>query len=156
MAEKSFFRGAWRHRRCLIPADGFYEWSVAGDGASTRSPKQPWWIGRRDRQPFWLGGIWDRWIGADGSEVESCCVLTTAPNGLMRPIHDRMPVVLPDGLEEAWLDAGRWAGAAGPRTADGALGSRRDGRRCSWGHAGVGIDQVPGSRRQRLSQGSRH
>lgn len=103
VAEKSFFRGAWRHRRCLIPADGFYEWSVAGDGASTRSPKQPWWIGRRDRQPFWLGGIWDRWIGPDGSEVESCCVLTTAPNRLMSPIHDRMPVVLPDGLEEAWL-----------------------------------------------------
>jgi putative SOS response-associated peptidase YedK len=104
VAEKPFFRGAWRHRRCLLPADGFFEWSPAD--ASSSLPvgrKQPWWIRRRDRQPFWLGGIWDRWIGPDGSEVESCCVLTTEPNALLRPIHDRMPVVVPDGLEEAWL-----------------------------------------------------
>ncbi|MFZ9952728.1 MAG: SOS response-associated peptidase family protein, partial [Vulcanococcus sp.] len=60
-------------------------------------------IRRRDRAPFWLAGVWDRWIGPDGSEVESCCVLTTAPNALVRPLHDRMPVVVPDGLEEAWM-----------------------------------------------------
>ena len=96
VADKPFFRGAWRHRRCLLPADGFFEWSAT---------KQPWWIRRRDGRPFWLGGIWDRWIGSDGSEVESCCVLTTAPNALVRSIHDRMPVVIPDGLEEAWLEA---------------------------------------------------
>lgn len=95
VADKPFFRGAWRHRRCLLPADGFFEWSAK---------KQPWEIRRRDGQPFWLGGIWDRWIGSDGSEVESCCVLTTAPNALVQPIHDRMPVVIPDGLEEAWLE----------------------------------------------------
>jgi putative SOS response-associated peptidase YedK len=107
VAEKPFFRGAWRHRRCLLPADGFFEWSLPEPSASLPAGrKQPWWIRRRDREPFWLGGIWDRWIGPDGSEVESCCVLTTEPNTLLRPIHDRMPVVIPDGLEEAWLAAG--------------------------------------------------
>ena len=89
VAEKASFRGPWRHRRCLLPADGFWE-----KGRLIR---------RRDRAPFWLAGLWDRWIGADGSEVESCCVLTTAPNALVRPLHDRMPVILPDGLEEPWL-----------------------------------------------------
>lgn len=89
VAEKASFRGPWRHRRCLLPADGFYE-----KGRLIR---------RRDRAPFWLAGLWDRWIGPEGSEVESCCVLTTAANGLIRPLHDRMPVILPDGLEQAWL-----------------------------------------------------
>ena len=89
VAEKASFRGPWRHRRCLLPADGFHE-----KGRLIR---------RIDRAPFWLAGLWDRWIGVDGSEVESCCVLTTAPNALVRPLHDRMPVILPDGLEEAWM-----------------------------------------------------
>ncbi len=87
--EKASFRGAWRHRRCLLPADAFAETG--------------WTVRRRDGRPFWLAGLWDRWIGADGSEVETCCVLTTAPNALIRPLHPRMPVILPDGLEEAWL-----------------------------------------------------
>ena len=87
--EKASFRGPWRHRRCLLPADGFYE-----KGRLIR---------RCDGAPFWLAGLWDRWIGPDGSEVESCCVITTAANGLIRPLHDRMPVLLPDGLEQAWL-----------------------------------------------------
>ena len=89
VAEKASFRGPWRHRRCLLPADAFSE-----KGRLIR---------RRDRAPFWLAGLWDRWIGPEGSEVESCCVLTTAANGLIRPLHDRMPVILPDGLEQAWL-----------------------------------------------------
>ncbi|MCT0198638.1 SOS response-associated peptidase [Synechococcus sp. CS-1325] len=99
VAEKATFKGAWRHRRCLLPADGFYEWT----SPRGRLGRQPWLIQRRDRQLFWLAGLWDRWIGPDGSEVESCCVLTTAPNTLVAPIHNRMPVILPDGLEEAWL-----------------------------------------------------
>lgn len=90
VAEKASFRGPWRHRRCLLPADGFLEKRRL--------------IRRRDRAPFWLAGLWDRWIGPDGSEVESCCVLTTAPNSLVRPLHDRMPVIWPDGLEPAWMD----------------------------------------------------
>jgi putative SOS response-associated peptidase YedK len=87
--EKASFRGPWRHRRCLLPADGFYE-----KGRLIR---------RHDGAPFWLAGLWDRWIGPDGSEVESCCVITTAAHDLIRPLHDRMPVLLPDGLEQAWL-----------------------------------------------------
>ncbi len=56
-------------------------------------------IQRKDRQMFWLAGLWDRWIGPDGNEVETCCVITTRPNSLMAPLHDRMPVIIPDGLE---------------------------------------------------------
>ena len=90
VAEKPSFRGAWRHRRCLLPANSFLEKGHR--------------IQRRDGALFWLAGIWDRWIGPDGSEVESCCVLTSPPNALVAPLHNRMPVVLPDGLEQAWLE----------------------------------------------------
>ena len=89
VAEKASFRGPWRHRRCLLPADGFWE-----KGRLLR---------QRDGAPFWLAGLWDRWIGPDGSEVESCCVLTTAANALVRSLHDRMPVIVADGLEDAWM-----------------------------------------------------
>ena len=89
VAIKPSFRGAWRHRRCLIPADGFWE--------------KGRWIRRRDGGLFWIAGLWERWIGPDGSELESCCVLTTSPNALLAPIHRRMPVLIPVGLEEAWL-----------------------------------------------------
>jgi len=89
VAEKATFRGAWRHRRCLIPADGFFEKGHR--------------IARSGGELFWLAGLWERWIGSDGSELESCCVLTTRPNALLAPLHDRMPVIIPDGLEEPWL-----------------------------------------------------
>jgi putative SOS response-associated peptidase YedK len=104
VAEKPFFRGPWRHRRALLPADGFYEWQRRTDPATGKAWKQPWLFRRRDRAPFWLGGLWDRWCGSDGGELESCVVLTTAPNDLLRRMHDRMPVLIPDGLEEAWLE----------------------------------------------------
>ena len=55
---------------------------------------------------FWLAGVWDRWIGPDGSEVETCCVITTRPNSLVAPLHDRMPVIIPEGLESLWLEPG--------------------------------------------------
>ena len=97
VAEKPFFRGAWRHRRALIPADGFYEWH------GERGARRPWLIRRRDRAPFWLGGLWERWVGADGGELDTAVILTTAPNALVAPLHDRMPVLIPDGLEEPWL-----------------------------------------------------
>ena len=90
VAFKPSFRAAWRHRRCLIPADAFWE--------------QGQWLRRRDGDLFWLAGLWERWIGPDGSELDSCCVLTTAPNALVAPIHRRMPVVIPNGLEQAWLE----------------------------------------------------
>jgi putative SOS response-associated peptidase YedK len=105
VAEKPFFRGAWRHRRALLPADGFYEWQYRRDPDTGRTWKQPWLFRRRDRAPFWLGGLWDRWLGADGGELDTAVILTTAPNDLLRRVHDRMPVVIPEGLEEAWLGA---------------------------------------------------
>ncbi|MFN6338304.1 MAG: SOS response-associated peptidase [Cyanobacteriota bacterium] len=104
--EKPFFRGPWRHRRALLPADGFYEWQRRADGS-----KQPWLFRLRGGEPFWLGGLWERWIGADGGELDTAVILTTAPNDLLRRVHDRMPVVIPTGLEEAWLEA-----ADGPAT----------------------------------------
>ena len=87
--DKASFRGAWRHRRCLIPASCFFE--------------KGWRIRRGDQQPFWLAGLWERWLGADGSEIESTTILTTTPNALIRPLHPRMPVVIPSGLEDAWM-----------------------------------------------------
>jgi putative SOS response-associated peptidase YedK len=104
VAEKPFFRGAWRHRRALLPADGFYEWQKRRDPATGKPTSQPWLFRRRDRHPFWLGGIWERWVGADGTELETALILTTAPNDLLARVHDRMPVVIPDGLEQAWLE----------------------------------------------------
>ena len=89
VAEKATFRGAWRHRRCLIPATAFFEKGRR--------------IAQTSGEPFWLAGLWERWIGADGTELESCCVLTTRPNALVAPLHDRMPVIIPQGLEEPWL-----------------------------------------------------
>ena len=89
VADKPSFRGSWRHRRCLIPASCFFEKGRA--------------IRRIDRQPFWLAGLWERWLGSDGSEVDSCTVLTTSPNQLVKPLHHRMPVLIPQGLEEAWM-----------------------------------------------------
>ncbi|MFQ6538293.1 MULTISPECIES: SOS response-associated peptidase [Aphanothece] len=89
VAQKASFRGPWRHHRCLIPADAFYE-----KGHHIR---------RCDGAPFWLAGLWERWIGADGTELDTCCVLTTAANRLIAPLHDRMPVLIPDGLEDPWL-----------------------------------------------------
>ena len=89
VAEKASFRGPWRHHRCLIPADAFFEKGQR--------------IARRDRAPFWLAGLWERWLGADGSQLDTCCVLTTRPNALIAPIHERMPVLIPAGLERPWL-----------------------------------------------------
>ena len=91
VADKPSFRASWRHRRCLIPASGFFE-----KGRIIR---------RIDRQPFWLAGLWERWLGSDGSEVDTCTVLTTVPNELVKPLHHRMPVLIPEGLEEAWMAA---------------------------------------------------
>lgn len=93
--EKVSFRGAWRHRRCLVPASAFFEWGGV--------PKRPYRFAPSDGAPFWLGGIWERWIGPDGSEVDTCCLLTTTANALVRQVHGRMPVVIPMGLEEPWL-----------------------------------------------------
>ncbi len=99
VSAKPMFREAYRHRRCLIPADGFYEWKRAAGG------KQPWRIRRADSAPFAFAGLWDRWKGRDGAVIESCAILTTEANDTVRPIHDRMPVILDIGRFGPWLEA---------------------------------------------------
>ena len=96
------FREALRRRRCLMPADGFYEWQ--GSAEKKRAPKQPFYIHRADGRPMALAALWERWKGPDGTKLESCTVLTTSPNELLAGIHDRMPVVLPPDAWSLWLD----------------------------------------------------
>lgn len=98
IAEKPSFRSAFKQRRCLIVADGFYEWQKAG------RVKMPFHIRRRDGQPFAFAGLWERWRGGNGS-LESCTIITTAANELLRPLHERMPVILAPHEYGAWLAA---------------------------------------------------
>lgn len=97
-AEKPSFRTAFRRRRCLVIADGFYEWQKQ-DGS-----KQPFFIHLRDARPFAFAGLWEHWEGPDASEIESCTLLTTEPNDLIRPVHNRMPVILDPEDYTLWLD----------------------------------------------------
>ena len=99
VAEKPSFRTSLRRRRCLVLADGFYEWRKVPGG------KRPMRIVLRSREPFAFAGLWSTWRDGDGVTVASCAIITTEPNDLMRPIHDRMPVILPRDAEELWLDA---------------------------------------------------
>jgi putative SOS response-associated peptidase YedK len=110
VAEKSTFRHALRRRRCLIPADGFFEWQQT-PGVSSRGKKQPFLIHRRDDGPMALAGIWDSWIskrppraGREQLRIESCTIVTTAANATLAPLYDRMPVILSPGDYERWLD----------------------------------------------------
>ena len=98
-AEKPAFKAAYRRRRCLIPADGFYEWKKTG-----AKKKTPYFIRLASGEPFGLAGLWENWQGPDGSEILSCTILTTAPNALVGEIHDRMPVILPARHHGRWLD----------------------------------------------------
>ena len=97
-AEKPSFRGAMRHRRCLVPTDGFYEWT-GKPGA-----KRPHLVRLKGHQPFAFGGLWEHWLGADGSEIETMAILTTSANTDMAPIHDRMPVIIAPEDFDRWLD----------------------------------------------------
>jgi putative SOS response-associated peptidase YedK len=100
IAEKPAFRAAIRQRRCLVPASGFYEWQKR----DTR--KQPYCIGRADGGPFSMAGIWERWTDRQSAAaVDSFAVITTTPNPLLAPIHDRMPVIIAPEDEDAWLGA---------------------------------------------------
>ncbi len=120
VASKPAFRSAFRHRRCLIPADGFYEWQTI-PGSKV---KQPWFIALRDREPMAFAGLWERWQSPEGEELESCSIIVTEANEIMRPIHDRMPVILAPGDWDAWLepdakDAGGLQGLLKPYSAEG-------------------------------------
>ncbi|QLG63606.1 SOS response-associated peptidase [Halorarum salinum] len=97
VAEKPMFRDAFESRRCLVPADRFYEWQ------GTRGSKQPYRIERPDRSPFAYAGLWETWTPAEGDPRVTCTVLTTDANEVVEPIHDRMPVILEEGNEERWL-----------------------------------------------------
>lgn len=96
-ATKPSFRSAFRSRRCLVPANGFYEWQA------TPSGKQPWLIRLSGGRPFAMAGLWERWSGGDG-DLETFTILTTSPNEVVAPLHGRMPVILPPEAWERWLD----------------------------------------------------
>ena len=94
---KPSFRGAVRHRRCIVPASGFYEWRRQGTG------KQPYFVRPAVAEVFALAGIWDHWEGKQGEVIESVAIITTSANELMQPIHDRMPVILGKEDVAAWI-----------------------------------------------------
>ena len=99
VAEKPSFRTALRKRRCLILADGFYEWQKLGG-----KQKRPMRIVLKSGEPFAFAGLWETWKDPEGEMVKSCTIITTAANDFLRPIHDRMPVILPRESESFWMD----------------------------------------------------
>lgn len=99
LAEKPSFRSAFRRRRCLVLADGYYEWQARPGG------KQPWFIRAASGEPFAFAGLWERWVEREGEPpLESCAIVTTAASAELAPLHHRMPVVLPPEAYEIWLD----------------------------------------------------
>ena len=100
LGEKPSYRGAYKYKRCIIPADGFYEWKVQ-PGTKV---KTPYFIHMKSGQPFAFAGLWDEWQAADGSPIRTCTIITTGPNALMSTLHDRMPVILPEQDYAEWLD----------------------------------------------------
>ena len=100
---KPSFRTAFKRRRCLVPADGFYEWD--------RGTRQPWHARLRSGEPFAMAGLWEEWIAPDGSPLRTLALLTTEANPLVGRIHDRMPVILKPEYEDAWLAPGELAAA---------------------------------------------
>ena len=97
VAEKPSFRDAFKRRRCLVPADGFYEWKAEG------RLKQPYYFSMKDGEPFALGGVWESWRAPNGDILRTCCLITTGPNEIMLPVHDRMPVIVSPENFEQWL-----------------------------------------------------
>lgn len=100
LAQKPAFRAAFKRRRCLIPASGFYEWKKNPDGKT----KTPMYIRMKDGRPFAFAGLWEVWHSEDGSQIKSCAIITGEPNELVKPIHDRMPVILLPQRYRDWLD----------------------------------------------------
>jgi putative SOS response-associated peptidase YedK len=98
ITEKPVFRASFQRKRCLIPADSFYEWKKIG------TDKQPMRILRKDEGIFSMAGLYDTWTAPDGQKVSTCTIITTTPNELMADIHDRMPVILKLEDEKIWLD----------------------------------------------------
>ena len=114
-ATRPSFREAWRQRRCLVLADGFYEWQRTARG------KAPMRITLKSNEPFAFAGLWEEWRGSGDSALRTFTILTTTPNDLMAPIHKRMPVILRPEQEASWLDTDSdrdWQRALGPYPAD--------------------------------------
>jgi putative SOS response-associated peptidase YedK len=114
---KPAYRAAMKRRRCLIPADGFYEWKKEGKG------RRPFFVRARDRQPFAFAGLWETWTDRGGGEIETATIVTCPANETLAEIHDRMPVIVPPAQHDAWLDVGKIdarqaAALAGPAPAD--------------------------------------
>jgi putative SOS response-associated peptidase YedK len=104
--DKPAFRNAMKRRRCLVPADGFYEWRKQGGG------KQPFFVRARSGGPIAFAGLWETWAGPNGEEVDTAAIVTTAANGTLKPLHDRMPVIVPPGAFGLWLSGEKEAAAA--------------------------------------------
>lgn len=100
IAEKPSFRGSFKYKRCLIPADGFYEWKAEAG----RKTKTPYFIHMKDRKPFAFAGLWDEWHSPDGNAIRTCTIITTTPNALMADLHNRMPVILDKSQFADWLN----------------------------------------------------
>jgi putative SOS response-associated peptidase YedK len=98
VVEKPAFRSAFKHRRCLIVADGFYEWQQQA------GRKQPFYFRLQNQQPFGFAGLWEQWESSAKQSIASCTILTTQPNELVQPFHDRMPVILQQQDYDLWLD----------------------------------------------------
>jgi len=99
ISEKPSFREAFQKRRCLVPADGFWEWETIG------KKKIPWKFTRPDGEEFCLAGLWESWM-SEGEPLESFMIITTSPNELVRSVHNRMPVILSPNEAEIWLEGG--------------------------------------------------
>jgi putative SOS response-associated peptidase YedK len=96
---KASFRTAFRRHRCLLPADGFYEWQAQANG-----PKRPMRVGMSDGSVFGLAGLYERWLSPEGEPLDTCTILTTEANAQLMPLHDRMPLIVPPEAYEQWLD----------------------------------------------------
>lgn len=97
VSSKPSFRNAFKRRRCLIPASGFYEWKTEN------GKKRPWYFSLKSGEPMAFAGLWETWSPKDGEEIKSCCIITTKANSFMEPIHDRMPVILNPEQWTLWL-----------------------------------------------------
>jgi putative SOS response-associated peptidase YedK len=116
VASKPAYRRAFANKRCLIPADGFYEWKAGTASGGEKPKKQPYFIHRKDGEPLAFAGLWEVWkvpddspddvrgVGGDDGWLRSCVIVTTTPNDVMAPIHNRMPVILPESAWDQWLD----------------------------------------------------
>jgi len=119
LQEKPSFRTPFRSRRCLVPATGFFEWERNCRGSRDRTcpvptnAPTPWHIAMKNRDAFCFAGLWDRWVSGDGEIIHSFTIITTAPNGLMEKIHDRMPVILHREDEQRWISPQPDPGLAG-------------------------------------------